>query len=301
SFAAAGDDPALSYAAARDGYELARHLGYRGEGFYLLNNAIESAIHIGDWDWAAATLDEAEAAGLMPQDTVPRLRHAQLAGLRGARGAQVDDLLDAIAANLGDVTEIQAHSVVQEVGGELALARGEIEEGYRLSIGAFRLNPAPDSAALLRAGRAAGWLGDLVALREARQLIDGVPGRVPAAWRLEMDAAIAALEGRRAEAISLFRDALHGLRELGLDYERAIAAVNSMKMVGPNVAELRDAVDEAEATFRRLGATPMLARLAEARAGFPRGSGDSSSAVDGSAGAGGGADAARIPSVGRGV
>ena len=116
-----------------------------------------------------------------------------------------------------------------------------------------------------------------------------------------MDAAIAALEGRRVEAISLFRDALHGLRELGLDYECAIVAVNSVKMVGPNVAELRDAVDEAEATFRRLGATPMLARLAEARAGFPRGSGDSSSAVDGSAGAGGGADAARIPSVGRGV
>ncbi|MEA2546073.1 MAG: hypothetical protein QOI09_1346 [Chloroflexota bacterium] len=301
SYAAAADDPTLAYAAARDGYELARHLGYRGEGFYLLGNAIETAIRIGDWDWAAATLDEAEAAGLTPQDTIPLLRHAQLAGLRGARGAQVDNVLDAIAATLGDVTEIQAHSIVQEVRGELALARGEIEEGYRLSIGAFRMNAAPDSVALLRAGRAAGWLGDLVALREARQMIDGVPGRVPAAWRQEMDGAIAALDGRRAEAISLFRDALHGLRELGLDYECAIVAVNSVKMVGPNVAELRDAVDEAEATFGRLGATPMLARLTEARAVVPRGRGDSSSAADGSAGAGGGADPARIPSVGHGV
>jgi hypothetical protein len=137
--------------------------------------------------------------------------------------------------------------------------------------------------------------------REVRQLIDEVPGRLPATWRLEMDAAIAALDGRRDEAISLFRDALHGLRELGLDYERAIVAVNSVMMVGPNVAELRDSVDEADATFRRLGATPMLERLAEARAVEPRGSGDSSSAAERRAGAGGGANPARIPSVGRGV
>jgi hypothetical protein len=266
SYAAAADDPPLAYAVARDGYERARHLGHRGEGFYLLGNATDSAIRIGDWDWAAATLAEAEATGLLPQDAMPQLRQAQLRGLRGARGAQVDEVVDAIAATLGDVTEIQMHALVQEIRGELALARGETEDGYRLSLGSFRTVSAPDSGALVRAARASGWLGDLDALREARQLMDPVPGRVAAAWRQEMDATIAALEGRRGEAIALFLEALHGTRELGLEYERAVVAVSAAKMLGPSVAELAEAVIEAEVTLRRLGATPMLERLAEARA-----------------------------------
>ncbi len=300
SFAAAADDPQLAYATARDGYELARHLGHRQRSFYLLGNAIGSAIRIGDWEWPAAMLAEAEAAGL--DDWQPHLQHARLRGLRGARGAQVDDVIDAIPAMLGDSTELQSHAWVQEIRGEIALARGEIEEGYRLSIGAFHTQgiAAPDSSALPRAARAAGWLGDLVALREVRQLIDPMPGRVPAASRREMDAAIAALEGRRGDAISLFLDALHGLRELGLEYERAVATLNAVKMLGPNVAELRDAVDEAEAMFRRLGATPMLERLAEARAAAaPAGTGRSSSA-DVEAVGPRAANPARVPSIGPG-
>jgi Predicted ATPase len=305
SFAAAADDPPLAYAAARDGYELAGHFGHRR--FYLMGNAIESAIRIGDWDWAAATLAEAEAeaeaAGLTPRDEWQApLRHAQLRGLRGARGAQVDEAIDAIAATLGDVTELQTHAWVQEIRGEIALARGEIEEAYRLSIGAFRTAgiAAPDSSALPRAARAAGWLGDLAALREARQLIDPMPGRVPAASKREMDATIAALEGRRGEAISLFLDALHGLRELGLEYERAVVTVSAVKLLGPNVAEFRDAVDEADATFRRLGATPMLERLAEAQAAAaPAGAGRSSSA-DVEAADRGAANPAGVPSIGQG-
>ena len=305
SYAAAADDPQLAYATARDGYELARHLGHRQRSFYLVSNAIESAIRIGDWDWPAATLAEAEAeaAGLITQDEwQPHLRHAQLRGLRGARGAQVDDVIDAIAAMLSDVTELQGHAWVQEIRGEIALARGEIAEGYRLSIGAFHTQgiAAPDSSALPRAARAAGWLGDLVALREVRQLIDPMPGRVRAAWRREMDAAIAALEGRRGEATSLFLDALHGLGELGLEYERAAVTLNAVKMLGPNVAELRDAVDEADATLRRLGATPMLERLAEARAAAaPAGTGRSSSA-DVEAVGPRAADPAGVPSIGPG-
>jgi len=303
SFAAAADDPPLAYAAARDGYELARHLGYRGIGFYLLGNAMESAIRIGDWDWAAATLAEAEAAGLtLRDDWQPPSRYAQLRGLRGARGAGVDDVIDAIAATLGDVTELQAHAWVQEIRGELALARGELEEGYRLSIGAFRMqgSAAPDSIALPRAARAAGWLGDLAALREARQLIDPMPGRVPAASKREIDAAIAALEGRRGDAISLFLEALHRFRELGLEYERAVATLNAVKMLGPDVTELHDAVDEADATFRRLGATPLLERLAEARsAAAPAAAGRTSSA-DVEAASRAAVNPAGVPSVGKG-
>ena len=270
SFAAAADDPPLAYGAARDGYELARHLGYRGHGSYLLGNAIDVAIRMGEWDWAATTLSEAETAGLTSQDQATSVRHAQLRGLRGEHGAQVDGVIDAIAAALGDVTEIQAHAVVDEIRGELALARGDIDASYHLSMAAFRTNAAPDSSALPRAARAAAWLRDLPALREARTLIDPVPGRVPAASKREMDAAIAALEGRRGEAVAQFLEALRSLRDLGLEYERAVVAISAVRVLGPTVHELQDAVDEAEATLRRLGASPMLARLDEARSALAR-------------------------------
>ncbi|MCY7373610.1 MAG: AAA family ATPase, partial [Spirochaetaceae bacterium] len=41
SYVAAADDPMLAYRAAREGLALARHLGFRGYGFYLLGNAAE--------------------------------------------------------------------------------------------------------------------------------------------------------------------------------------------------------------------------------------------------------------------
>ncbi|MBA2439299.1 MAG: AAA family ATPase, partial [Thermoleophilaceae bacterium] len=254
SFAAAADDPKLAYATARDGYDLANHLGYRGYQ-YLLGNAVELAIRIGEWDWAATTLAEALVPGEETRNQTADWRDAQLRGLRGERGVKVDDVLDRIASALGDVTEAQVLMSIHEGRGELALARGEIEDGYRLSMAAFRAHIAPDSGALPRAARAAAWLGDLVALRETRQLIDPFPGRLPAAWRREVDAAIAALEGRREEATSLFLEALDRLRDLGVMYERAVVAVTAVKLLGPDIPELHAAVEEADATFRRLGAS----------------------------------------------
>jgi hypothetical protein len=269
SFTAAADDPPLAFAAAREGYDLACRLGYHAHGFYLLGNATDLAIAIGDWDAADAMLVEGEPAGMTDRADIPMLRAAQLRGLRGGTGTQVDGVIDWIEAELGEVSESQLGAAIAEIRGELAFARGEPEDAYQHSIAAFRRFAAPDSHALPRAARAAGWLGDLVGLREARQLADALPGRVPAAWRQEMDATIAALEGRRQESISLFLEAIHRLRVLGLGYDRAVVAVSSVKMLGSSVAELGKEIEEAEETLRRLGAAPMLERLAQARLAGP--------------------------------
>jgi hypothetical protein len=61
------------------------------------------------------------------------------------------------------------------------------------------------------------------------------------------------------------------MRDLGLEYERAVAAVFIAKLLGAATPELREAIDEAEATLRRLGAAPMLERLTEARLAGGRG------------------------------
>jgi class 3 adenylate cyclase/tetratricopeptide (TPR) repeat protein len=271
SFAAAADDLQLAYETAREGFELARHLGYRGHFPYLLGNAVDGAIRLGEWDWAASALESVEPEDLAFRERASALRDAQLRGVRGERGTRVDGVIDWLTADLGDVSELQARAAVEEVRGEIELARGEFEAGYQTSIEAFRLAHGPEIGVLPRAARAAAWLGDVGAVREARQLMDPFPGSLPAVWRLEIDGAIAALEGRRGDAISLFLDAFRKMRDLGLEYERAVAAVFIAKLLGAATPELREAIDEAEATLRRLGAAPMLERLAEARAAGAKG------------------------------
>ena len=55
----------------------------------------------------------------------------------------------------------------------------------------------------------------------ALKVLDGEPGRVPAVVRREGQAALAALDGRRSEAMAGFHDAIRRWRELGLEVEAA--------------------------------------------------------------------------------
>ena len=59
SYAAAAEDPVLAYKVARDGVDLARRLGMRGFGYYLLGNAADMALRLGEWEWATPELEEA--------------------------------------------------------------------------------------------------------------------------------------------------------------------------------------------------------------------------------------------------
>jgi len=90
------------------------------------------------------------------------------------------------------------------------------------------------------------------------------PGRLPAATRREAEAALAALEGRRAEALAGFAEALHRWRELGLDFEAGLCALNWITMLGPSEPDARAAGEDAGALFERLGAQPLQALLADA-------------------------------------
>ena len=260
SYAAAAEDPQLAFRVAREGLELARHLGFRGPGFYLLGNAAEIATRIGNWAWALPQLDEAIAA--MHTDYTARLRGAQIRGLQGVDvGAELQFLADQVA----DFGEVQAPASVDEVRAEVAFALGDFTPSLEIARRSYRANLAPDGTALQTAGRAAARLANADALREALDILRTQPGRVPAAARREAEAALAALEGRRPEALAGFGDAIRRWRELGLEFEAAVCALNLVAMLGASSPEARAAADEAAALFERLGAQPLLTRLAEAQ------------------------------------
>ena len=259
SFAAAAEDPQLSYRVAREGVELARRLGFRGFGYYLLGNAADMGIRIGDWEWSIAELED--AVNVDDEDTVARLRLAQI---RGLQGVDVEAQLAEHAARVAELTEFQAIATVSEVRALVALARGEWARALELAQASYRLVIGPDASALYTAARAAAWVGDAEALMEVLRLIEGQPGRVPATLAREARAALAALEGRRGEALAGFVDALRRWRELGAGMEAAMCGLDFVTMLGPSEPEARAAADDAAALFDRLGAQPLRDRVAAA-------------------------------------
>ena len=257
SFAAAGEDPQLAYRVAREGLELVRHYGMHG-WFYMLGNAAELAIRLGDWDWA---LHEVEELAVIETDMTAKLRRAEI---RGFRGIDVSDDLRAIAEGVAEMTEVQAVATVDEVRAVVAFGLGDDRQALDLARRSYANHIAPDATAIQTAIRAAARLADIQAVRDALLVIDGQPGRVPAAIRCEGDAALAALEGRRGESLAGFLDALRRWRELGLDFEAAVCALGLVTLLGPSEPEVRAAGELAGALFERLGAKPFQDALADA-------------------------------------
>ncbi|MFL5644291.1 MAG: adenylate/guanylate cyclase domain-containing protein [Chloroflexota bacterium] len=257
SFAAAGEDPQLAYRVAREGQELLRRLGVRGWP-YMLSNASELAIRIGDWDWAAA---EVEEAALLETDVSARMRRAEI---RGLRGEDVRDELDAISNAVADRTELQALATVEEVRSLVALARGDLQEALDRSQRSYRLLFAPDTTPAQTAIRAAAALRDVDAVKEAMAVMSGQPGRVLDVSRREGDAVIALIEGRRDEGSAGFVEAIRRWRELGFEYDAAVCAVAMVGLLGAGDAAARAAGEFAASVFDRLGSEPNATRLAAA-------------------------------------
>ncbi|MEO8247218.1 MAG: adenylate/guanylate cyclase domain-containing protein [Chloroflexota bacterium] len=256
SFAAAAEDPALAYRTARDGWELVQRLGMRAYGFYLLGNAAELAIRMGDWDWLRPELEVATSTVV-----VDRAAAMRLAELRGLRGEDVAAELQALVDLTADTTELQVRSSVDEARAFVALGQGDFRAALGHAERAYRLVTAPDATAGQTAMRAAAWLGDRESVEATLQVLADTPGRVPAAIRREGEAAMAALDGRSTEALAGFLDARRLWQDLGLAFEAAICALSMVTLVDIRSPELRAAADDAGTTFERLGARPFAVLL----------------------------------------
>ena len=105
-------------------------------------------------------------------------------------------------------------------------------------------------------------------MREALDRLDatGVHGPVAEIHRATLRAGLAALDGRAAEALGLYRDALRGLHDLGLPWDEALTAVDMASVLDPTDPEVRAAAEAARQILVGLGAHPFLERLEAALA-----------------------------------
>ncbi len=253
-----GIDPRQSYLDAREAVQLARRYGLRTTLYTAGGNAIESAVSVGEWAWAAA-----EAERLMTEDIEAVDRFVVYRGaeeLRAFRGEPVEQMLAEHAHFIsGDENPVNQSNY------------SAAKAAYEFSTGLYR--PAADNwersaqlnftnapSDLPRAVRAALWMSD-VAL--AQRLIGEyealhVFGAFPSAWRATYAAGVAALQGRRDEALALFADAQLKWPAASVIFEGALIGIDMLLTLDADEPAARMAAETSRATLAELGAKPFV-------------------------------------------
>jgi class 3 adenylate cyclase/tetratricopeptide (TPR) repeat protein len=265
-----GDDPRRAREVDREGLALARRVGHRMMANWLVGNVLTDAFAACDgWDVVVAEGEEALAAVTDPSDEQRITAFVTL--IRICQGEPTDAAIARIGELLratSDPGDEQTMRVLRALRDSLS---GELGRAYDEAMGAVDLFSAFAQPCVRIAGRAALWDGDLararaVAERASRLPDTGTPMRL---LRTGLMAGIAALEGRRAEAIGAFRGVVGEALERGDDFEAANDALTAVVLLGAEEPSLRALADEARRLFERVGARSYLARLDAAIAGPP--------------------------------
>jgi len=261
------DDPEAAYRVSRDGAARARQWGQRLGLRYLFGNAAATAVLVGDWDWA---LEEARDPIWDEAEPAERLWLGAFGvEILAARGEPVTELtaeLGRIAAGFDDP---QYRGISEYAAWTAMMASGDyrdILDRGRSSLmwaGQAAIDGAPPIVS-----RAALRLRDADAIREMQAAFAGARnGRVTSAHGAAIEGALAALEGRRADARAHYLESLRLFREMNLPWLVASTGLDAIVADALEPAECQRVADETRAIFERLGAHPYLAQLDAALSG----------------------------------
>jgi class 3 adenylate cyclase/tetratricopeptide (TPR) repeat protein len=273
-----GDDPRGAEEMARAALALARRLGNRMMANWLVSSTIGAAYTAGgDWDRAIADGEEVLASTDDPGDIGRALSWLTL--VRQARGEPVGadvDRLGELAREVSDPGTAAVHTLICST---TALLRGDYPAASDLGVRAAGEFPPLAQVSLEFGCRGALWGRDPERARRVAELMEAIPDSDRGAQieRTTARAAVAALEGRRDEAIHAYRDAIRRWLADGQEFVAALVALDFAVTLGSAEPAVREVVEGARAVFARVGAVPYVARLDAAMATPGAGSvGDSS-------------------------
>lgn len=157
--------------------------------------------------------------------------------------------------------DLQGVRSLSSVLARIAFAAGDHARALRL-VEPFLHDPALASAWDFE------WIGRFALLAGrpeiGRQLLERVgagPGGV-VDHHLEMfRAGLAAIEGRRDDAVALYRSGLAGYRSFGVQFSQALTIIDMARLLGTDDPAVRSVVDEARGILEELGARNVLAML----------------------------------------
>ena len=258
-------EPRRALEMQRTNLELARRVGNRQMADWILGSVAGGSWQAGrDWQDVLDRLDDALASVRSAAEEAGLLGSRLL--LAVPRGEPVDDAIDRLGELASTASDPSVAAGWNYVVGDRALLAGDYVEAYERMIKATDFRPLA-AIYLDLAMRPALWLGDLDRARSTADRLDAVPDAgTPAvtAARATARAGIAALEGRREAAVGGYLEAFGRLRELGADLLLALAALDAVVLLGPDIADLATVIPEARAIFERVAAAGYLARLDEA-------------------------------------
>jgi tetratricopeptide (TPR) repeat protein len=254
------DDPARGYEVSREALELARQTGAPvGVQRYLLGNSADGAMQVGDWDWA----QEAVTRQLELLDApAERIWYGTFLAVMGAyRGEAVTEDARRLYEESQTFDDDQYRSFGASGRVVSSIVSGDLHEAIRLSEEVTAMGP-PGAEAGAYGARAAIWLGDGTTAHRMRDLFSVErAGRRTDAVLATVDAGIAMLEGRSADARNLYADALKRWRDLGLPFWLAMCELDIAITGAMEPDERRRAADEAREIFERLRAQALIDRL----------------------------------------
>jgi tetratricopeptide (TPR) repeat protein len=269
SASASGADYRQAYAGAREAMGLARRYGLRSTLATAAGNGLESGVACGEWAWA-----ETEAGRLLTEDLESFDRFVVYRGieeLRAYRGQPVDEMLEQhrqfVEADQG-VTNRSNYAA--------ALAASQFVGGhYREAIDNWvksaELNSTNSGTDLPKAIRAALWLRDADLARSLQQRYEDLHffGRGPSAWRPTFAAGLAALDGRRDEALALYSEAQAKWQANEVVFEGALLGIDMLVSLGPDEAAAAAMAADSRATLSQLGARPFVELIDKLTASTP--------------------------------
>jgi class 3 adenylate cyclase/tetratricopeptide (TPR) repeat protein len=253
-------DNAGALDAFREGLDLARRAGNRVGLLRLANNLGYTAFLTGDWDEALELLDGQLIDDLEGSDRIALLGNSVI--VHSGRGEDVSEELSELRGLLYEDPLIATSSVDDAVG-NAAIADGRLRDAHaawRHLADQDAIN-APEF--LYRAARPALWDGDVTAAHTDLAALDatGVHGSVVELRRMTIRAGLAALEGRQADALGQYREALRGWHDLGLVWDEAMTGLDMAILLEPSEPAVRAAAESTRQILVRLGAKPFLERL----------------------------------------
>ena len=276
------DDTRAALRLATEARERARSLGLREHFRWLSWMCVGLNMSLGSFDDASRLVTEVEEADLVEFDldsvygtravlAAYRGQAEEAARLREAEEAAFPDVSrpDFLAGRYHEKAQILA--LAGDLPGALATAMAGAEMAPNVGIPAFAM-------------RCAIWLGDSEGARRARGYVVAAEehGRFADSIRRSLDAGLAALEGRREEAVMGFREAASALRDLDSTLELGLSQLDHALLIGPTDPIARAAADEARTIFERIDSPPLLERLRTGAAGWSAPRREPETPVDGS-------------------
>jgi class 3 adenylate cyclase/tetratricopeptide (TPR) repeat protein len=263
------DEPKRARLVEQEALALARQLGDTGSVIGLSVNTALSLYDEGrQWDEHSLFLREALGVATLPSD------RAQLRGALGlfetARGEALDTLVAEMSQGIGDDADPEELEAVALAEADVALVSGDLHSAYRQGMRAADIPTQSPLLGYFAAGRAAIWARNLEWIRNVAtgMAVVTYTGPRTTAVKEQLNAAVAALEGRRADALAGLRESRNLLRGLEQWFSAARHSLEAIILL-PDDPEVRAWAEDARALFTELRAQPYLDRLDAALASAP--------------------------------